>query len=80
MTESMGDLLARRPVPQEPKEFAIIREFVTGRFNSKVHLENHDRSIIIKVDNASLAGALRMELHNLQDLCQTDKKLVIRII
>lgn len=79
MTESMGDILAKRKIPKEPPEFQQIRQFVLKRFNSTVSLKNHDHSIIIKVDNASLAGALRMELHVLQELCQTNKKLVIRI-
>lgn len=80
MTESMGDLLAKRSTPQEPQEFQVIRDFVTNRFNSNVRLESHDKTIVIKVDNASLAGALRMELHQLKEMCRTDKKLVIRIV
>ncbi len=78
MTDSLGDILGGR-TPKEPEEIRIIKNFVLDKFKSKAGVTIRDRQIIITVQGAALAGTLRMHLHELKKLCQTEKRLVIRI-
>ena len=78
MTDSLGDILGRKGLA-EPAEIKIIKQFVRKHYNSPCQVTMQQRQIIIVVKGASLAGALRIRLHELQTLCQTDKRLMIRI-
>jgi hypothetical protein len=51
-----------------------------ANFGVSVGVTMQATQIVVMVKGASLAGALRMRLHELQTLCQTDKRLVIRIV
>ncbi len=75
---SIADILASR-AREEPAEIAIIKEFVRETFRSQVSVSMQTRQIIITTPSAALAGSLRMHSHTLRELCQTDKKLIIRI-
>lgn len=63
----------------EPAEVKIIKDYVIEKFDHEPRIMVQQQQIIIGVPNAALAGALRMHLHELQALCQTKKRLVIRI-
>ncbi len=63
----------------EPPEIGIIKSFVGDKFNQLPTVTIQEKQIIIGVSSAALAGTLRMHLHELQALCQTKKRLVIRI-
>lgn len=78
MTDSLADLLGKRNF-EEPPEVRTIKDFVRKRFNADVSVAVQPRQIIIGVSGSSMAGALRMHLHELKKLCATDKRLVIRI-
>ncbi len=78
MTDSLGDLLAGRKMDQ-PTEIAIIQVFVQEKFKSKPEVVVQEKQIIITVRGAALAGALRPLLPQLQEACNTQKRLVIRI-
>lgn len=78
MTESLGDLLAGRKMDQ-PAEIAIIQAFIEEKFHIKAEVIMREKQIVITVKGAALAGALRPLLPELQDRCQTQKRLVIRI-
>lgn len=78
MTDSIGDLLPTRKY-NEPPEIATIKSFVSDQYKVTPSVTIKDTQIIIGVPNAALAGTLRMQLHTLQELCQTKKRLVIRI-
>lgn len=78
MSESLGSLLAGRNMDQPP-EIAVIQQFVMEKFNSKPEVLIQDKQIVITVRGAALAGALRPLLPQLQDVCNTQKRLVIRI-
>jgi hypothetical protein len=79
MTDSLGDLLLNKSF-DEPPEIQIIKEFVKEKYNVEPIVSVRQRDILIEVSSAALAGTLRMQLHKLQALCQTEKRLVIRII
>jgi hypothetical protein len=78
MSDSLADLLASRQF-EEPEEIKIIKEYIFAHFQADSHVILRDNQIVISVSNSSLAGALRMKLHELQELCNTKKRLVIRI-
>jgi hypothetical protein len=79
MSDSLKDLLARRDVPQEPPEIARIKRFIKDTYDATAKVESRDKSLVISVDNAPLAATLRLQSHQLQELCDTDKRLLIRI-
>jgi len=79
MSEALGDILKGRTKGDEPPEFAVIKRFVHEKFQVKPALSLSNNNIIISVPGAALAGSLRMELHHLTDLCNTKRRLVIRI-
>lgn len=76
--DNLADILAGRHV-DEPAEIKIIKQFMQDTFQVTVAVTVQPRQIIIGVNSAALAGALRMRLHELQVLCDTTKRLVIRI-
>jgi hypothetical protein len=79
MSDSLADLLAQKNFG-EPTEIEVIKHFIKENFKSTCQVSINQRQIIISVPGAALAGALRMRLHELQALCQTEKRLVIRIV
>lgn len=78
MTDAIGDILAGRP-SVEPDEIRIIKKYVHDAFKEDVKVSLLTDQIIIGVRGAGLAGALRPHMFELQALCRTTKRLVIRI-
>lgn len=78
MTDSIRDLLPQERF-EEPPEVQVIKDFVLDKFQQPVKVTIQPTQIIITVSSAALAGTLRTYLHKLQELCQTEKRLVIRI-
>lgn len=78
MTDSLADILGKRSY-DEPLEVVIIKKFVREKYKSDVGVTLQQQQIVITVRGAALAGTLRMHLHTLKKLCQTEKRLVIRI-
>ncbi len=79
MTTNLGDLLDKSKFA-EPAEIKVIKDYIYEQFKAKVTVAVGPKQIVIMVSSAALAGALRMHLHQLQQLCETDKKLIIRIV
>ena len=79
MSESLGDVLAKKNL-REPAEILIIRTFLHENYKADCVVTSQQNQIVISVKGASLAGAIRVRLHELQALCQTDKRLVLRIV
>lgn len=79
MTDSIKDLLGAKNY-SEPAEVKIIKQFLIDKFQVNCAVTTGPKQIIIGVNSASLAGALRLQLHELQILCKTQKRLMIRII
>ena len=78
MTDSIGDLLNKQRFV-EPPEIKQVRDFVEQRFKVTPQVSVTQKTIVIAVKSAALAGALRPLLHQLQADINTDKRLVIRI-
>lgn len=77
--DDLQNILARRARPAEPPEMIIIKEFMEQRFATTPVVAMNQREIIIGVKSSALAGALRPYLLDLQRLCDTDRRLIIRI-
>jgi len=78
MTSQIGELFDKSRF-EEPAEVRVIKDFVYEKFQVIPQITIQQTQIIIGVPSAALAGALRMHLHQLQQLCQTEKRLAIRI-
>lgn len=78
MTNSLGDILSNKNF-DEPMEVQKIKQYVQRHFQSDVTVTLRETHIVIGVKNSALAGALRMQLHDIKQECQIDKRLIIRI-
>lgn len=78
MSEPLGNLLDASKFA-EPPEIKQIKEYIRKNFKAEAQVAVGPRQIVILVASAALAGALRLQLYQLQQLCETDKRLVIRI-
>jgi len=78
MSDSLADILGSRQY-DEPPEVTVIKKFLRDKFQATANITVQPRQIIIAVPSAALAGTLRMHLHKLQEMCDTDKRLVLRI-
>jgi hypothetical protein len=78
MADPLGNLLPQDKF-KEPPEVRIIKDFVMAKFQQPVQITVQPVQINIQVKSAALAGALRVHLHELQELCRTEKRLIIRI-
>ncbi len=79
MADALSTILARRDW-DEPPEARIIRDYVERFFKVTPKVTVQANQIIIGVQSAALAGALRTHLYRLAQECGgTKKRLVIRI-
>lgn len=79
MANSLQELLQNKNF-DEPPEIKIIKDFLRTHYNSDCDVTVQPQLIVIAVKGAGLAGALRVRLHDLKTLCNTDKRLMIRIV
>lgn len=79
MSQSVNDILSNRNY-DKPDEIEIIKKFVHENFDSECSVRVSATNIMIQVDNSALAGSLRLKLESLKKLCDSDKKLFIRIV
>lgn len=75
---SIADIISQKKFA-EPPEMVIIKEFVKETFDALVAVSVSDSLITIHAPSAAMAGALRPHLYTLKNMCQTEKRLVIRI-
>jgi hypothetical protein len=78
MAESIESLLKKRDY-SEPEEISIIRDYVFKKYGKVPGLKIAGKKIIICVPSAALAGALRMDLHELSKKIKTKHELTIQI-
>ena len=78
MADSLGDIMSKRQWEESP-EVQVIKDFVFEKFEATPRITVQEKFIVIQVPSAALAGALRSHVYQLQQLCRTEKRLVIRI-
>lgn len=78
MIDALGDILGNKRF-EEPPEIAIIKKFVKENFKTDVSVTMHARYITIHAPNSAFAASLQMQLHELQRLVGSNRRLAIRI-
>ncbi len=79
MSESLAELLSKHR-RSEPEEIKQIKEFVSKRYHKSVNVKVNSEQIRIETNNSALAGELRLQTYNIQNLIGTSKRLIIKII
>lgn len=79
MSDSLGDILQGRSQSSQPPEFAIMSRYISDKYGILPGLALSNNNIVIRVPNAAVAGSLRLELHQLAQIAQTKRHLIIRI-
>lgn len=78
--DQLADILKQRSrSPQEPHEIAAIKEYIDEHFHAHASVGIQNGTIIISVESASLANALRLQLPQLRSAAQTTRKLMFHI-
>jgi len=77
MTKSLADILANKW--EEPPEIKIIKDYSKQYLDTAVSVELRQKQIVIAVPSAAMASELRMHLHKIKQLIDSDKRLLIRI-
>jgi hypothetical protein len=75
---SIADIISKKQFA-EPPEMVIIKEFVKEMFDALVAVSMNEKIITIHAPSAAMAGALRPHLYTIKEMCQTEKRLIIRI-
>lgn len=78
MTDSIKDLLQKKNFDQ-PDEITKIKNYVIKKFGEEPAVKVTPSFVVISVSNSALAGALRPELHKLEDQLDSEKRLIIKI-
>ncbi|MGH7157049.1 MAG: hypothetical protein ACREGG_02995 [Candidatus Saccharimonadales bacterium] len=61
-----------------PDEIALVKEFITRRYNSPSRVRVERNVLIVRVPSSALAATLQLEQRILIDSCGITKKLIIR--
>jgi hypothetical protein len=78
MSQAIADILADR-FDEEPPEIQVIKKYIQENFDQAVAVTMRDQQIVITTKTSAQAGALRPHLYKLRQLCDTNKRLTIRI-
>ena len=76
--DSLKDLLSKR-TPQEPDEVVAVKRYIAEEFGAESSVGIQGNALVITVQSASLANTLRLRLPAIQQIANTDKRLVFRI-
>ncbi|MGF7229166.1 MAG: hypothetical protein ACQR33_04235 [Candidatus Saccharibacteria bacterium] len=76
--ESIGNLLGRYN-PKEPDEIVRVKQYINDQFHAASSVALQGESLVITVSSAGLANMLRLRALQLQEVCETTKKLIFRI-
>ncbi|HSX36127.1 MAG TPA: hypothetical protein VLH84_04310 [Patescibacteria group bacterium] len=76
--ESIGDLLRGR-TPREPEEFVAIKRYIVDEFGVPSSVGLQGEALVVTVQSASLANALRLRVVALQKAANTTKRIIFRI-
>lgn len=74
--DNISDLLANRNL-SEPPEIKIIKDFILNKYDEDVAIKIEQNKIIIFASNSALANSIRMNVPEIQKICDSDKRIVI---
>jgi len=78
MSDSLGDLLAKRDF-DEPPEVRAIKDYVRRYYDAEVKVTMQPHAIVVSARSAGLIGSLRANLPKLQKAADTEKRILLRI-
>ena len=76
--DKISDLLSHKNL-SEPPEIKIIQNYINEKYSEKVSVKIETNKIVIFATNSALASSIRMNIPELQKICDTDKRIVIYI-
>jgi hypothetical protein len=76
--DSLNSILGKRDF-DVPPEVTAIKDYVRRHFDSDVHVQIRDDSIVVFAPSASLIGTLRLRLQKLQKASGSEKRISLRI-
>lgn len=76
--DSLQDILSKYGTPEQP-ELLAIKRYVDELYNTPVSTAISGNAIVITVPSAALANTLRLQTVKIQEVCNTNKRLVFRI-
>lgn len=76
--ESVAEILGRYS-PEEPDEIGAIKRYILREFGVKARVGLHGETLVITVNSAALANALRLKILALQKAANTNRKIMFRI-
>ncbi len=74
--DNISDLLSRKNL-SEPPEIKIIKDYIFKKFNEKATVKIEVNKIVIYVSNSALSNSIRMNIPEIQKICESDKRVVI---
>jgi hypothetical protein len=74
--DNISDLLAKKNI-SEPPEIRIIREYIKQKYDEDVSVKLDINKIVIFAKNSALANSIRMNIPEIQKICDTEKRIVI---
>lgn len=76
--DSLQDLLGKYS-PKEPKEIQLIKQYIDTQFGAPANVALRGNTIVITIQSAALANALRFHITKLKEVCGTQKRIMLRI-
>ena len=78
MADSLFDILSNKDF-DEPPEMRAIKKYVMEHFQRDVEVSFQGTNIVVTVPSAPLANMLRYHARDMQQVAQTNKRVVLRI-
>jgi hypothetical protein len=75
--DSLQDILSKRDFTP-PDEVAAVKDFITRRYNSNSTVRVERNALIVRVPSSALAATLQLEQRRLIEVCNIQRKLIIR--
>jgi len=76
--DSLADLLGKYN-PKEPDEIGAVKRYIFKEYGVESSVGLHGETLVITVNSASLANALRLKILYLQKVANTKRKIMFRI-
>ena len=74
--DNISDLLAKKGF-NEPAEIKLVKDYVMNKYDEDVNVKVDMNKIYIYVKNSALASSVRMNIPEIQKICNSSKRIVI---
>jgi len=77
--DSIKHVLSAQGRGKKPTAIDAIKHYIQQTLDSSSTVHNTRSYYLVTVPNSAVAGALRIRLKDMEDVCKLDKKAVIKI-